>query len=77
MIAKMPMPLRWCENAEAEQVCALAVLEREPHTGAARPAKVPAESCRPSRTLPLWLLDRLRGLSPQIRRDSSWHIGLL
>jgi hypothetical protein len=37
MTAKKPTLLRWTEEAEAEHVCALATLEREPQNAAARP----------------------------------------
>ncbi len=37
MTAKKPTLLRWTEEAEAEHVCALATLEREPQNAAASP----------------------------------------
>jgi hypothetical protein len=31
-----PIPLRWAEESEAREVCALAALHREPYSGAVR-----------------------------------------
>lgn len=60
MIAKTPVALRWSENAEAERVCALALLECEPENAAVpNLVEVAAQfrSLRPSLTQ--WLADRL------------------
>ena len=60
MIAKTPVALRWSENAEAERVCALALLECEPEKAAvSNLVEVGAQfrSLRPS--LARWLADRL------------------
>ena len=73
MIARTPIPLRWSEAAEAQQMCTLALLEREPHSPAAA-RLVETAGFSP---LPLWLLDRLSWIDLQISRDGSWRIGVL
>ena len=40
MTTRRPTLLRWTEEAEAEQMCALAMLEREPQNVAACPVAV-------------------------------------
>lgn len=78
MIVRRPIPLRWTEEAEAEQVCALAALEREPHSGAARVVGVAIRSSLPGRRPAL--LSRLLSLfgepQPQINRDGGPGSGL-
>lgn len=72
MVTRRPIPLRWAEDAEAEQVCALAILEPEAESGAARPVGV-----APQPGAPLWRGVLLRWLGfggvagPQISRDEE------
>lgn len=75
MVTHRPATLRWAEQAEAEQVCALAVLEPEPESGAVRPV-----GAAPLAGSTLWpnLLLRWLGLfgggavqGTQIRRDEK------
>ncbi len=55
MAARMPTPVRWAEEAEAEQVCTLAMLEPEVESAAARPTQMAAESSLFSAMLFRWL----------------------
>jgi hypothetical protein len=77
MTPRRPIPLRWAEEAEAEQVCALAVLEPEVESGAARPVCCAPQSYAPQSCSPLWpsLLRRwlslLAGARAQIDRDEE------
>jgi hypothetical protein len=60
MSTRKPTLLRWTEQAEAKHVCALATLEREPQSAAARPvAFAPPRPVGIRRRPPL--LPRLRG----------------
>lgn len=73
MTARIPTLLRWSEEAEAAQVCALAAFERESESAAAPPIVFAAHSC-PQRNrhavLPR-LLSWLGGWDPQIKRDDD------
>jgi hypothetical protein len=73
MTQSMPMPLRWTEEAEAEEICALAVLEREPRSAAVRPVERSAAISffAMSRALLPRLLGRLTASSSQIKRDEG------
>jgi hypothetical protein len=78
MTAWLPMPLRWTEEAEAEAMCAQAVLQREPHSAAVgvaiyTAAITSAASPRSWRRPLKWL----GGLNYQITRDGEPRNGLL
>jgi hypothetical protein len=70
MTVRRSIPLRWAEDAEAEQMCAMARFEREPQEIAACRAAV-------ARPAPAWsgpallarLLSRFGGRAGQIARD--------
>jgi hypothetical protein len=49
-----PIPLRWAEESEAKQVCALAALQREPYSGAVRFVEWVAPISAPSAWSVLW-----------------------
>lgn len=55
MFARMPTPVRWTEEAEAQQVCTLALLEPEPESAAARPRQIAAEPSLFAGMLLRWL----------------------
>ena len=55
MVARTPIPVRWAEEAEAEEVCALALLESEAESAAARPTRMAAESSLFTAMLLRWL----------------------
>ncbi len=77
MPARNPRLLRWTEQAEAEHVRALAILEPEPQSAAARP-KVIAEQrlSAPFRSVLLpRLLTWFGGPGRQIGRDGDWPDG--
>jgi hypothetical protein len=71
--------LRWTEETEAEEVCSLAVLEREPQGANAnmRPVKWATATSACVAGPPFW--PRLRGWFTcsirQIRRDNGWRPG--
>jgi hypothetical protein len=73
MTTRRPTLLRWTEESEAAQVYALAALERESQSAAARPVAVvpqpPSTRHRPS-VLP-WLLSWFGTPDPQIERDDD------
>jgi len=73
MTAKKPTLLRWTEEAEAEHVCALATLEREPQSAAARPAAFASQpfSTRRRPALLPRLLSWFRNAGRQIERDDG------
>jgi hypothetical protein len=63
MTARTPILLRWTEEAEAEQVRALAAFQREPESAAVRPIALAASPFgmwhHPA--LPPWLLSWFNG----------------
>ncbi|MGA8550970.1 MAG: hypothetical protein WB678_12110 [Stellaceae bacterium] len=73
MTARNPRLLRWTEQAEAEHVRALAILEPEPQSAAAQPKVIPEQRfsalCRPA-LLPR-LLSWFGAPGPQIGRDGD------
>jgi hypothetical protein len=75
MTTSKPIPCRWTEEAEAEKVCGLAVLEREPQSAAVRLVGCTAAMSSPAALL-RWLLNCLADPSVQIRRDDDWQGGL-
>jgi hypothetical protein len=79
MTTRRPTLLRWTEEAEAEQVRALAAFEREPQTPAARPVAFAPEpfSTRHRPALLPWLLSWFGGASLQIERDDDWRDGIM
>ena len=78
MTARLTTPLRWTEEAEAEAMCAEAVLEREPQSAAVRVAADAAAiaSAAPRRRRPSPLYP-LAWLHYQITRDGEPRNGLL
>jgi len=72
-MTRRPILLRWTEEAEAERVCALAILEGEPQDAAARPAAIAAKPCSTRRrpTLLPSLLNWFGGAGAQIARDDD------
>ena len=79
MTARLTTPLRWTEEAEAEAMCAEAVLEREPQSAAVRVVEADAAaiaSAAPRRRRPS-LLNPLAWLHYQITRDGEPRNGLL
>jgi hypothetical protein len=78
MTASLPTPLRWTEEAEAEAMCALAVVQREPQSGAVRVAvyAAPIASAALLRRRP-WPLNWLASLNYQITRDGGPRNGLI
>jgi hypothetical protein len=58
MNASSPMPLRWSEQAEAEEVCALALVEHGQESAVVRPVEDPASASSAVRRPALlpWLL---------------------
>jgi hypothetical protein len=76
MTARRPRLLRWTEEAEGEQVCALAGLEREPPSASPDPVTfVPPPPLRHRSAVLPWLLSWFGGSgaqnhqSRQIKRD--------
>ncbi len=73
MTMRRPILLRWSEEAEAEHVRALAGLEREPQSAAARPVAValhPFSTRHRPAVLP-WLFGWFAAADPQIERDDG------
>lgn len=71
MIAKTPVALRWSENAEAQRVCAQALLECEPEIVAVSGlVEVAGQFCGSRPSLARWLADRVRS-SLQISGDGD------
>ena len=69
MIAKTPVALRWSENAEAQRVCAQALLECEPEIVAVSGLVEVAGQFRGLRpSLARWLADRLYSVEFADRR---------
>ncbi|HXC91240.1 MAG TPA: hypothetical protein VNV18_13845 [Stellaceae bacterium] len=54
MTACPPTLLRWTEEAEAEEVCALALLQREPQSGAVRALEAAAATRSSGGAPALW-----------------------
>ena len=71
MTARSSALLRWTEEAEAAQMCATAMFEREPHNVAACPLAVGQHRfpTRQGRALVPWLLSWLPVERLQIARD--------
>ncbi len=71
MTPRRPTLRRWTEEAEAEQICALAMLEREPQNVAACPVAVAPHvlSTRHAAALPARLRGWFRSVNLQIARD--------
>jgi hypothetical protein len=69
MTVKTPVALRWTENAEAERVCALALLECEPEKAAVSNLVEVVAQSRSLRPSPArWLADRLCSIEFADRR---------
>jgi len=68
-----PTPLRWTEEAEGEQVCTLAMLQREPRSAAVRPVErlAPISIFGVPRALLPRLLSWLTDPTAQIKRDGG------
>jgi hypothetical protein len=77
MIARTPVPLRWSEKAEAEQVCALAMLEGHQQTRAICLVAVAAEFCSPRPVLPPRVLDWFRRFDPADQARRHEGVGLV
>jgi hypothetical protein len=79
MAARQSTPFRWTEEAEAEAMCALARLEREPQTPAVRVAALAVPLAlvdAPARRRP-WSGKWLGRLNYQITRDGGPRNGLI
>jgi hypothetical protein len=75
MTTRSPTLLRWSEEAEAEQVRTLAMLEGEPQPATALRVAIAARACSPRHRLAM-LLRWLGGSDPQKERDGGWPDGL-
>lgn len=73
MTARQPTPLRWTEETEAETMCALARLEREPQSPTVRVAVlvIPFPSAATPVRRRSWPLKWLSRLTYQITRDGE------